>query len=116
MIEILIWIIIGALSIGMGVITIKSLDPSFVEPHALKAYIFSRIMDSRYTGRKVRVDNDGVSYMGIVRHFPVKLIVSSERGEISYKGSRIISAGTVYLDKGSVSFLPVTGKMVVNTK
>ena len=90
-----------------------------IDPILIKAYVFSKIMDSRYYGGYVKVDENGVVYLkdGKVFRKKLKAVWMSASGfNIMYRMRMIVSAGTVYFENGRVSFLPVTGNVVVEMK
>ena len=118
-VQILWMILITILSLLAVIPIVKFMDGKELEPLELKAYVFSQIMRTRYSGGKVVVSYSGVRTIEgrnlRDKEFDIVYIVSSGR-DIEYGKGFIESAGTVYLKRGSVSFQPVTGKMVVKTK
>ena len=90
-----------------------------IDPILMKAYVFSKIMDSRYHGGYVKVDENGVVYLrdGEVFRKRFRAVWMSASGfNIMYRMRMIVSAGTVYFENGRVSFLPVTGNVVVEMR
>ncbi len=90
-----------------------------IDPILMKAYVFSKIMDSRYHGGYVKVDENGVVYLkgGKVFRKKFKAVWMNASGfNVMYRMRMIVSAGTVYFKNGRVSFLPVTGNVVVEMK
>ena len=116
-IQIMYFLIITLLSLAVAVPVIKDMDEKVLEPLELKAYVFSQIMRERYSEGKIIVSNRGVKTLEKRRirekEFDIEQV---QGGFIRYKMGFIRSAGTVYMKRGSVSFQPVTGRMVVRTK
>ncbi len=114
----IIWfLLITILSFAIAIPVIKTMDERVLEPLELKAYVFSQIMKERYSRGKVIISNNGVKTLERSRmrrkEFDIEYISG---GFIKYKMGFIRSAGTVYMKRGTVSFQPVTGKMVVKMK
>jgi len=116
-VQIIWFLLLTILSLAIAVPVLKIIDGKDLEPLELKAYVFSQIMRTRYSDGKIIVSNKEVRTIE-------KRNIKDKRFDIVYISGRlvkyrmgfIISAGTVYLKRGSVSFNPVTGKMVVKTK
>ncbi len=117
LVQIVYFLLITVLSLAIAVPVIKTVDGKSLEPLELKAYVFSQIMKERYSEGKVIISSEGVKTVerGAVRKKDFD-IVQIYGGFIRYKMGFIKSAGTVYMKRGSVSFQPVTGRMVVRMK
>jgi hypothetical protein len=112
--EILILVVLTFFTLALPIIRI--VYTSDFEPIMLKAYVFSKIMESRYHGGKIEIDQDGVKYWGkerVEKKFSTTFVDSANYRPITYRMGSIRVSGTVYFKSGSVSFHPVTGLMVV---